>query len=136
MFPLLVPLITTVLDRILPDEKVAAEAKLKMLELAQNGELAKMTAEKELALGQIEVNKVEAASDSLFKSGWRPFIGWTCGGGLFYQLMARPIFGWIASNLWAWTAPPSLETETLMTLLFGMLGLGAYRSVEKIKGSR
>ena len=30
----------------------------------------------ELARGQLEINKAEAASGSLFKGGWRPFIGW------------------------------------------------------------
>ena len=36
----------------------------------------------ELAKGQIEVNKTEAAHKSLFVAGWRPAIGWICGLGL------------------------------------------------------
>ena len=32
----------------------------------------------ELAKGQLEVNKVEAASASLFVAGWRPAVGWSC----------------------------------------------------------
>lgn len=136
MNPLLTPLLELVpkiFDQIFPDKAKADEAKLKLLELAQNGELAVLKADTDIALAQTEVNKTEAASDSLFKSGWRPFVGWTCGGGLFYQLLARPIFGWVAQNLWNWSLPPSLEMDTLMTLLFGLLGLGAYRTYEKTR---
>ena len=136
MNPLLTPLleiVPKVFDQIFPDKAKADEAKLKLLELAQNGELAVLKADTDIALAQAEVNKIEAASDSLFKSGWRPFVGWTCGGGLFYQLLARPIFGWVAQNLWNWPLPPSLEMDTLMTLLFGLLGLGAYRTYEKTR---
>lgn len=131
MLAALLPLLGTVLDRILPD---STEAKMKVMELAQSGELAKLQAETSLALGQIEVNKAEAATSSLFIGGWRPMVGWVCAGGLFYQLLLRPVVGWAAMNLWGWTEPPSLETETLMTLLFGILGLGAYRTYEKKQG--
>lgn len=133
MWQALIPAVTQILDKVLPDPQAAADAKLKMLDLAQRGELAQLQAETQLAQGQIDTNKIEAASDSLFKSGWRPAAGWTCVGGLFYQIILRPIFGWAASNLWAWSAPPSLEMDTLMTLLFGLLGLGAYRTFEKTR---
>jgi hypothetical protein len=49
-------------------------------------------------------------------------------------VLARPILGWLAMNLWKWDMPPGLEMDTLMTLLFGMLGLGAYRTAERIRG--
>lgn len=82
---------------------------------------------------QSEVNLEEAKSDSLFKSGWRPAAGWVCVSALGYQFLARPVFSWLAENMLAWKAMPSLETDTLMTLLFGLLGLGAYRMVEKLR---
>ena len=135
MLQALIPLISTVIDKILPDPKIASEAKLRLFELTQNGELAKLTAETDLAKGQIDVNKIEAASQGVFKGGWRPAVGWTCAGGLFYQLILRPLLGWMASNWLGWTMPPSLELETLMTLLFGMLGMGAYRMKEKLAGA-
>jgi hypothetical protein len=134
---LIAQVLPDLLDRVLPEDPVkAGEAKLKLLELAQKGDLATLDAEVRLALGQMEVNKEEAKSDSLFKSGWRPAAGWAGVSGLFYQFLIRPVFGWCAENLWGWTTPPSLEVETLMTLLFGLLGLGAYRTVEKIKGAK
>lgn len=135
-FAAFIPLLGSIIDRIIPDPEKAAEAKLKALELAQSGELAKLNADTSLALGQIEVNKIEAASDSLFKSGWRPGAGWCCVAGLFYQAIGAPIAGWIASNLHGWTPPPSLDTDTLMALLFGLLGLGGYRTFERMKGAK
>ena len=135
MFPFveLFPLVGKLLDKVLPDPQQAADAKLKLMELAQNGQLEQLHADTALATGQIETNKIEAASESLFKSGWRPSVGWTCVSGLLYQVLFRPLLGWIAVNLWHWSEPPPLEMDTLMTLLFGMLGLGAYRTAEKIK---
>jgi hypothetical protein len=135
MWPALIPLLGNLLDKVLPDPAVAAEAKLKAMELAQSGELAALDAQTRLALAQIDVNKEEAKSESLFKSGWRPAAGWACVGGLVYQILVRPLLGWVAMNLWGWSAPPSLEMDTLGTLLFGLLGLGAYRTAEKIKGA-
>lgn len=133
MLQALIPVIGSILDKVLPDQQAAIDAKLKVAELAQKGELAVLDADTKLALAQIGVNTVEAGSESLFKSGWRPATGWACVGGLVYQVMLRPIVGWVASNLWQWTPPPSLETETLLTVLFGMLGLGAYRTIEKAR---
>ena len=39
----------------------------------------------EAQLAQIEVNKAEAQHRSIFVSGWRPFVGWTCGVALAYH---------------------------------------------------
>lgn len=122
-----------VFDRLFPDPEQKAAAQLELIKLQQQGAFKELDASLQLAQGQMDINKVEAASDSIFKSGWRPFVGWTCGGGLFYQIMARPLLGWMCENLWQWKHPPALEMETLMTLLFGLLGLGAYRTVEKLK---
>lgn len=122
-----------VFDRVFPDPQQKAQAQLELLKMQQAGEFKELDASVQLALGQMEVNKVEAAGESLFKSGWRPAIGWVCAAGLLYQLLLRPLLGWAAQNYLKWSLPPSLEMDTLGTLLFGMLGLGAYRTVEKIK---
>ena len=122
------------IDKLFPDPTKAAEAKLKILELQQAGELKQLEADVSLALAQIDVNKEEAKGD-LFRAGWRPFIGWVCGGALAYQFIVRPLLPWLSVNLgFQVTLMPTLETETLMTLLFGMLGLGAYRTYEKTNG--
>lgn len=78
----------------------------------------------ELAKGQIEVNKTEAAHKSLFVAGWRPCIGWICGLALLYSTLIAPIL-----NIW-FTVPP-VNNDLLSTILLGMLGLAGARTVEK-----
>ena len=80
----------------------------------------------ELAKGQLEVNKVEAAHNNLFVSGWRPAIGWICGLSLFYSTILSPILG-------IWFTVPPVDNALLTSVLMGMLGLGTMRMVEKIK---
>lgn len=133
MIQALLPFLGTVLDKVFPDPQAAAEAKVKVMEMAQKGELAALDADLKIALGQIEVNKVEAQSPSLFKSGWRPAVGWTCVFGLVYSFILQPLLVWVSSIVGI-PVPPMLDTGPLMTLLFGLLGLGGFRTYEKIKG--
>ncbi len=86
-----------------------------------------------LALGQQEINKVEAASTNWFVAGARPAAMWVCVLGIFYQFVTLPFLIWGSTNF-GWTPPPSLDISTLNTLLFGMLGLGTMRTAEKWKG--
>ena len=81
----------------------------------------------ELAQGQLEVNKVEAAHKSLFVAGWRPAIGWICGLALMYSTILAPILG-------IWFTVPPVDSSLLTTVLMGMLGLGGLRTIEKTKG--
>src|SRR5690242_3158658 len=107
-----------IIDRVWPDKTKQDEAKLHLLELAQSGELAKIT-------GQLEVNKEEAKSQSTFVAGWRPFIGWICGCALAYQFILGPLFTWGAALTGHAVATPKLDLGDLFTILAGMLGLGA-----------
>lgn len=134
MLQLLIPAITTILDKIIPDPAQAAEAKLKALEMAQRGELAMLDADVKLALGQMEINKAEAGTD-VFRGGWRPAVGWVCVAGLGYQLVLRPLLPWLV-RVAGGEVPdlPTIDTDTLMVLLTGMLGLGGLRTFEKVKG--
>ena len=88
----------------------------------------------ELALAQVEVNKAEAASGSVWKGGWRPFVGWVCGTAFAYHFVLQPlaIFGLAAYGM---EVPPlpNFDMGQLMTVLMGMLGLGGLRSFEKYK---
>lgn len=122
------------IERLIPDPAQKSAAALALLQLQQSGELAAMTAETDLAKGQLQVNSVEAASPATFVSGWRPFVGWVCGIGLASQFLIAPLATWGASLLGHPIAYPALDLGTLMTLLLGMLGLGAARTVEKIQG--
>jgi hypothetical protein len=140
-FPLLgtlvapvIELINKVIDRAIPDPAQQAAAKIELLKLQQAGEFKQLEADLQLALAQIDVNKIEAGSDGFFRSGWRPSIGWLCASGLFYSFILQTTLPWFAAVV-GWNAPPlpKLEMDVLMTLLFGMLGLGAYRTYEKTR---
>jgi hypothetical protein len=139
MNPLLVgpimDLFSKVADKIWPDPEKKAQAQLELVKLHQAGEFKELEANLALAQGQMDINKAEASSGNAFAAGWRPAVGWICASGLGYQVLLRPLGGWIAFNWFNWTnLPPALEMDTLMSLLFGMLGLGAYRTFEKVKG--
>ena len=89
-------------------------------------------------MAQIEVNKVEAASSSLFVAGWRPFVGWACGSAYAYTFVIQPFLLFIltASGVHVDIAQlPVIDMGELGVVLFGMLGLGAMRSYEKVKGN-
>jgi hypothetical protein len=84
--------------------------------------------------GQLDINKTEAANPSVFVSGWRPFIGWVCGAGCAWNWIGLPVMkaGLAVAGAKLDVSPADL-TE-MLPLLFGMLGLGAMRSYEKVQG--
>ena len=89
----------------------------------------------QLAMAQIEVNKAEAASGSIFKGGWRPFIGWVCGFAFAYHFILQPIllFGTAAAGV-SLPPLPEFDMSQMMPVLLGMLGLGGLRTYEKKTG--
>lgn len=116
-----------VIDRIFPDPVAAANAKLELIKLQQSGDLAVMA-------GQMKINEIEAGNTSLFVSGWRPAIGWICGGACAWNWVGLPLvkiaLGLLAIKL---ELAPANLTE-MMPILLGMLGLGGLRTLEKIQG--
>jgi len=122
------------IDKAVPDKDEAAKIKLRVLEMENGKELEALKADTLLAQGQLEVNKEEAKSTSLFVAGWRPFIGWVCGSALAYQYLLRPLLPWFAAVVGFPVPPlPGLE-EALTELVFAMLGLGGLRTFERVKG--
>lgn len=115
------------IDRFFPDPAQADAARLELLRLQQSGELAQIT-------GQLDINKAEAASANPFTSGWRPFIGWTCGAGFAVQFVVGPLAEWAAALAGHPVKFPPMDVGTMMPLLLGMLGLGGLRTAEKIQG--
>lgn len=115
------------LDKIIPDKDARERAQAELLKAAQDQDFQK-------AMGQLEVNKVEAQHASLFVAGWRPAVGWICVVGLAYNFLAYPLLTWLVAATGAEINPPPLLSENLMELVLGMLGLGALRSFEKFKG--
>jgi hypothetical protein len=117
----------SLIDRFFPDPAEKARAEMEMMTLLQTQDLQRV-------LAQLEVNAKEAASPSIFVAGWRPFVGWCCGVGFLWATIGQPVFAWVASAK-GWPAPPSIDTEVMLYVLGGMLGLGGLRSVEKVKGA-
>jgi len=117
----------TLIQRIFPDPAQAAQAQLALLKMQQDGDLAAIS-------GQMDINKVEAASSSIFVSGWRPFCGWICGFGLGYVAIIEPIARLVATLVGYTGAFPQIDTTLTMQVLLGMLGMGGLRSLDKAKG--
>ena len=120
-----------------PPETIEA---LKQLEL----ELLKVSAS--LQLGQVEINKIEAKSDSKFKSWWRPAIGWIGVFGLSYVFIIQPMLIWVMKIILFFyypdlkneeielLIPPNIDAMLLFNLVGALLGIGGYRTYEKFKG--
>lgn len=87
-------------------------------------------------LEQIEINKVEAGHASIFVAGWRPCVGWICAFALGWHFLFYDIVNWIMISFYPeHPAPPALNgTETLITVLLSLLGLGGLRTLEKFGG--
>lgn len=127
MWQLLVPAVTSIIDKLIPDADEAAKAKSRLLEMQIKGEL-------DSVLAQLEINKAEAASGSAYASGWRPTIGYICAAGLTYNFIIYPFLIWYAARYMPGFTPPPLLSDNLMELVMGMLGLASLRSFEKFKG--
>lgn len=113
-------LVNTAINKIWPDKSEAEKQQLAAAVM--------------VVQGQLDINKVEAANPSVFVSGWRPALGWVCGGACAWNWIGLPIAKVVllALNHPLDLAPADL-TE-MMPILLGMLGLGGLRTVEKIKG--
>jgi|TARA_B100001059_G_C17681361_1_gene499906 hypothetical protein len=88
----------------------------------------------ELAKGQLEVNKVEAAHNNMFVAGWRPAVGWICAMGMAGNFILIPMANFILALVESEIVIPLIALSEMMPVLLGMLGLGAMRTVEKAKG--
>jgi len=112
-----------VLDKFIQDKDLKAKLQHEMDMQLHNANLA-----------QIDVNKAEAASGSIFKGGWRPFVGWVCGVAMLYHFLLQPIIVFTLSAAGITFDLPQFDMGSLMTILMGLLGLGGLRSFEKHKG--
>jgi hypothetical protein len=117
-----------------PSAEAKAKAQFAIMEMAQKGELAHLTAEFELAKGQLDVNKAEAVNENLFVSGWRPSIGWVCSLAFATQFVIGPLITYASASFGYPITFPKMDFSEMLPILLGMLGLGAMRTTEKIKG--
>lgn len=123
-----IDLLSKVIDRVLPNKVEADKAKAELLVMQTKGELDQL-------VGQLDINKVEAGHQSIFVAGWRPFIGWVCGIALAYAALIEPIMRFMAKVAFSYNGEfPVIDHDITMQVLLGLLGLGAYRSYERVQG--
>jgi len=120
--------VSGILDKVIPDSDMKAK-------LAHEIATMSDTHAQQALLAQLEINKAESASGSLFKGGWRPAVGWICAIAFGYHFVLQPLLVFVltASGV---DLPdlPEFDMGTLLTVLGGMLGIGGLRTVEKAKG--
>ena len=118
--------VTGLLDKFIEDKDQKAMLAHKIATMSEEHH-------QDLMKAQIEVNKVEASNSNLFVSGWRPFIGWTCGLGMFGNFITIPFSNFVLALVGMDIVIPLVPLETMMPVLMGMLGLGAMRSYEQTR---
>lgn len=102
-----------------PEKKAALESKL--LELESVGQQ-----------GQIAINTEEAKTG---KGGWRNGAGWVCVVGFAYSFLLYPLISWLCL-MFGVATPPDIDSNVIMNLMLGMLGLGGWKSLDLMKGTR
>ena len=127
MLELLVQPIAGLLDKFIPDADERNRLAHEISTMAERHA-------HELAKAQIEVNKEEAKSSSMFVAGWRPAVGWICATGMGFNFIFVPLGSFVAGIAGYPLEIVSLDLSEMMPVLMGMLGLGAMRSFEKTKG--
>jgi len=131
MIPLIsaiMPMVGEVVDRLVPDKAGAQKAKQelesKLIDAAVAGQL-----------GNLEINKVEAAHRSIFISGWRPSVGWCCSLAFAFHFVVFPLVTWVGQIFGHhFQTPVALDMDQLMKVLLGLLGISSLRTSEKQKG--
>jgi len=114
-------LIKDVADKIWPDPAIRDQFLLKAQEL-----------DNQLATGQMAIDQAEASSSSFFVSGARPFIMWVCGFAFAYHMILQPLLTYSMAVFGHNFPLPVFDSGMLTSTMMGMLGLGAYRSFDKL----
>ena len=120
--------VTGLLDKVIEDKDQKAK-------LAHEIATMSDTHAQQALLAQLEINKAEAASGSLFKGGWRPAVGWICAIAFGYHFVLQPLIIFVVTIIGIDIPDlPEFDMSTLLTTLGGLLGIGGLRTYEKQKG--
>tara|TARA_R110000764_G_C10884695_1_gene369509 strand:+ start:83 stop:490 length:408 start_codon:yes stop_codon:yes gene_type:complete len=118
--------ISTLLDKSIADKDLREKLSHEIATMAERHS-------QEQVMAQIAVNQEEAKNNSLFVSGWRPAVGWTCCLGLAGNFILIPMGNFVMTLTGSDILIPLIDVSTMMPVLLGMLGLGSMRTVEKIR---
>lgn len=119
----------------IPDPQQRAAAQQAVMELQQAKEFKQMDVALQAAAQQTDINKTEAASPNVFIAGWRPFIGWISGLGFLYSVIIEPLMRFVCTVGFHYAGTyPVIDTDLTRQVMWGMLGFGAYRTIDKLLG--
>jgi hypothetical protein len=85
--------------------------------------------------GQVELNKIDAQSPSLFKSGWRPALAWIAVAGFFWGYIVYPITVFFLKIFEIKQDLPTINSDGLFELVLALLGMAGIREFGKVKGT-
>lgn len=132
-FPIIGDLIDNigkVVGKAIPDADKRMEVNLAIQQLADQAE-ARLSNER---IAQIEVNREQAKSQSLFVAGARPAAMWVGTFGMACSAIVIPIASWVARVAGYTGDFPVLDNTLILYILGGTLGLSGMRTYEKLKG--
>jgi len=99
--------------------------------------------EKELMKALVDVDKEQAKINredakatgalSWVQRLWRPCLAWVCVLAFAFQFLVIPITNWWCAMNGTTIHLPTLDSSTLMTVLFALLGMTGARSFDKLK---
>jgi hypothetical protein len=115
-----------ILDRVVPDLNARAQAKEELAKAINDEDF-------QIAIEQIKINAIESQSESFFKSGWRPSVGWICSIAFGLHFVILPLFNYFLMLFGQQPILVPFQMDTLLTVLLGLLGMGTLRTVEKMK---
>ena len=127
MLQALIGPISSLLEKAIPDSDLRRKLTHEIATMAEKNAHEQIKA-------QLEINNTEAKHSSLFVSGWRPAVGWTCSLGMAANFLLIPMTNFVLALASSDITIPLIELETMLPVLLGMLGLGGMRSFEKSKG--
>ena len=116
-----------IINKIWPDKTQAEKDQMAQALALLQGQIS-------MNQGQMDINKVEAASPTLFVAGWRPFVGWVCGSACAWNWVGLPVAKFAAAAFHHAIEVAPADLTQMLPLLMGLLGMGALRTYEKTKG--
>jgi hypothetical protein len=127
MLQALIGPVSSLLEKFVPDKDLRSKLSHEIATMAEKNAHEQIKA-------QLDINKTEAQHNSLFVSGWRPAVGWTCCLGMAANFLIIPMTNFALALASSNITIPLIDLETMLPVLLGMLGLGGMRSYEKSKG--
>lgn len=118
--------VSAILDKVIPDKDLKEKLSHEIATMAERHAHEQIQA-------QLEINKAEAAHQSMFVAGWRPACGWVCVLGMAGNFLVVPFANMALELAQTNVVVPMIDLSTMLPVLMGMLGLGGLRTFEKVK---